>query len=63
MHCPYINGRGRCDVYEDRPIMCRIFGTAPANQKLRCPHGCAPMNPLTPDQARDIMARYIEVFF
>ena len=30
---------GRCSVYEDRPLICRAFGSV---EGLRCPHGCRP---------------------
>lgn len=42
--CPFfVNG---CTVYEDRPFMCRLFGTAP-DARLTCPHGCKAAKPLT----------------
>lgn len=34
---------GRCEIYADRPLLCRLFG---AVKKMRCPHGCAPVNGL-----------------
>lgn len=30
---------GRCSVYEDRPLICRAFGSV---EGLRCTHGCRP---------------------
>ena len=36
--CIYLKA-GRCSVYEHRPLICRLFGTA---ADLPCPHGCAP---------------------
>ena len=33
--CPYASGAG-CEIYEDKPIICRLMGTVP---KLKCPHG------------------------
>ena len=34
--CPFF--KGGCTVYDDRPFMCRLFGTAP-DARLTCPHG------------------------
>ncbi|SDD60109.1 hypothetical protein SAMN04488581_2635 [Mycolicibacterium neoaurum] len=28
---------GRCSVYEDRPLICRLWG---AVESMPCPHGC-----------------------
>ena len=30
---------GRCDIYADRPLLCRLWGVV---QKMPCPFGCAP---------------------
>lgn len=30
---------GRCGIYADRPLLCRLFG---AVEKMPCPFGCAP---------------------
>lgn len=30
---------GRCTVYADRPLICRLYG---AVRKMQCPHGCRP---------------------
>lgn len=38
LNCPYLGEKG-CEVYEERPLICRLFGTTP---KLPCPNGCAP---------------------
>jgi len=37
-NCPYLGEQG-CEVYEERPLICRLFGTTP---KLACPNDCAP---------------------
>lgn len=31
---------GRCQVYEDRPLVCRLWGAVP---EMRCPFGCEPV--------------------
>lgn len=29
----------KCSIYEDRPIICRLFGVV---EGMKCPHGCEP---------------------
>jgi Fe-S-cluster containining protein len=41
LDCPYSTPLG-CEVYADRPFLCRLFGTVP---ELACPHGCGPTKP------------------
>jgi hypothetical protein len=36
--CPHLGVCG-CEVYDERPLICRLFGTTP---KLLCPHGRRP---------------------
>jgi uncharacterized protein len=36
--CPSLRD-GRCGIYRDRPLICRLYGAA---QGLECPHGCQP---------------------
>ncbi|MDF1582727.1 MAG: YkgJ family cysteine cluster protein [Methyloprofundus sp.] len=38
LNCPYLGENG-CEVYEERPLICRLFGTT---KNLSCPNGCAP---------------------
>jgi hypothetical protein len=38
LSCTYLGSQG-CSVYEDRPLICRLFGTTPS---LLCPHGKRP---------------------
>jgi hypothetical protein len=35
--CNYLSPLGRCEVYDDRPWVCRAFGVDPT---MPCPHGC-----------------------
>lgn len=42
--CPHLSLSGRCDAYEVRPLICRLFG---AVRKLQCPWGCKPERFLT----------------
>lgn len=36
--CPHLGPAG-CQVYSERPLICRLFGTTP---RLACPNGCRP---------------------
>lgn len=45
--CPHLSASRRCSVYEHRPIICRVYGTA---EGLTCPHGCKPAAGLLPDE-------------
>lgn len=58
INCPYI-GKSGCDIYEDRPILCRLFGTV---KKMECPHGCKPQKMLNLKQELSIMRQYLKLF-
>ncbi len=49
--CPYLGVEG-CQVYAERPLICRLFGTTP---RLACPRDKRPMAMIDPriDQAID----------
>lgn len=32
---------GRCQIYDDRPLVCRLYGAIP-DPHMRCPYGCEP---------------------
>ncbi len=53
--CQYI-ADGGCGIYEQRPIVCRLFG---AIKKLKCPRGCEPEEALDPTTERLITITYI----
>lgn len=38
LSCPHLGVNG-CEVYEERPLICRLFGTTPS---LPCPNGRSP---------------------
>ena len=44
LSCPYLGENG-CQVYEERPLICRLFGTTPS---LPCPNECAPIEMIAP---------------
>lgn len=56
--CSHLGQDGRCAIYDKRPMICRLFG---ATRELRCPHGCLPDQPLTDDQARDLLRQAREL--
>ncbi|MDD9178758.1 MULTISPECIES: YkgJ family cysteine cluster protein [Aliivibrio] len=37
-NCVHLGPYG-CTVYEERPLICRLFGTTP---RMACPNGCKP---------------------
>ncbi|KAF1718765.1 YkgJ family cysteine cluster protein [Pseudoxanthomonas wuyuanensis] len=39
LSCPYLGQHG-CEVYAERPLICRLFGTTP---RLLCPNGKRPV--------------------
>ncbi len=53
--CPFFSGG--CTVYEDRPFMCRLFGTA-RDARLTCPKGCQPTHLLAKTKARKLTTQY-----
>jgi len=50
LSCPHLGETG-CHVYEDRPLICRLFGTTP---NLPCPHGKRPNEMIDVDIERKI---------
>jgi len=38
LNCPYLGKHG-CEVYDERPLICRLFGTTP---RMPCPNNQAP---------------------
>lgn len=45
-YCEFLDKQGKCSVYEDRPIICRIMGTTQSMGYYRCPQ--RPHNNYTP---------------
>jgi hypothetical protein len=46
LDCPALGSDGACQVYGDRPTVCRLWGSVEA---LPCPHGCTPLAGRLPD--------------
>jgi uncharacterized protein len=53
MTCPFLGADG-CSIYEDRPIVCRLFGSVD-HPHMKCPMGCAPKRLLTDAQSRQMI--------
>lgn len=51
--CPKLSRNGDCMAYENRPAICRIFGTVYA---MACPFGCQPDRWLTDREAHEILS-------
>jgi len=46
---------GACSVYDDRPTICRLWGSA---EEMPCPHGCLPDGGLlSPTKSRELLDR------
>lgn len=57
--CQALSDDNRCTVYEDRPLICRLWGLVPS---MRCPFGCEPEGGfLTAAQGRAFSARLFEL--
>ena len=44
LNCPHL-GKNGCQVYAERPLVCRLFGTTP---RLACPNGKRPETMIDP---------------
>ncbi|MND74361.1 hypothetical protein D3C80_659520 [compost metagenome] len=55
LNCVHLGPNG-CTVYEERPLICRLFGTTP---RLPCPNGRGPaemIDPLAEKQVHQYIA-------
>lgn len=53
--CPLLGDDGRCQAYDVRPLICRLYAAA---EGLPCPHGCRPTFGTVPDSiARELLTR------
>lgn len=50
LNCPYLGDHG-CQVYAERPLICRLFGTTP---RMPCPNGKEPAVMIATDLERKI---------
>lgn len=59
-NCVHLGPNG-CNVYEERPLICRVFGTTP---HMPCPNGCRPekmIDSKTERQIHDFIANTRQV--
>ena len=49
-NCPYLGANG-CEVYGERPLICRLFGTT---SQLPCPNGCGPEKKTAPQIEKQV---------
>ncbi|HQS57431.1 MAG: zinc/iron-chelating domain-containing protein [Gallionellales bacterium 35-53-114] len=45
LSCPHL-GKNGCEVYGERPLICRLFGTTP---RMPCPNGMRPEVMIAPE--------------
>ena len=57
--CSFAGPEG-CEVYAERPLICRMFGVT---EGLACPRGVPVREKITADQAAQIMKEYQGAFF
>ncbi len=57
--CPFVGEKG-CEIYENRPFMCRLFGAADV-PLLRCPRKRRSRRILTSDQAAKLAKEYTRI--
>ena len=56
--CPKLkNGKG-CTVYEDRPLICRLFASSVL---MPCPYGYGPKEPLSEEETHAILKEYLKM--
>lgn len=59
--CNQLTADGKCRIYANRPIICRIWGTAD-DPRLKCPHGCEPDGGLLPiEEANEMLAESFRI--
>jgi len=56
--CNMLNADGRCSVYRDRPMLCRMFG---ASVLMPCEHGCEPAVWLDEEETIALLAEAFNV--
>lgn len=49
-NCVHLGPDG-CEVYDERPLICRLFGTTPS---LPCPRGRGPESPTSPQVEKQV---------
>jgi Fe-S-cluster containining protein len=54
LKCPHLNENKRCDIYDIRPLICRLYGVI---KSLKCPHGCLPNRWLKERDAKKLIEK------
>jgi len=54
MECPHLDPLGRCEVYANRPIVCRLWGVVP---EMPCPWGCTPERMLSSKEGQRLLTQ------
>jgi uncharacterized protein len=58
-HCPLLSPDGKCSAYDDRPTVCRLYGS---EETLRCEWGCEPVDGLlTNEEGHEIIQRSMDI--
>jgi hypothetical protein len=61
-NCPYVVATGGgCAVYDNRPFLCRLYGTTELSG-LVCPHGPRSTQVLTTEQTFKLLNKYMDLF-
>jgi len=55
--CPFLDENKKCGVYQNRPLVCRIYG---ASEIMRC-EDCAPERYLNEEETRAIIKEYAKI--
>jgi len=59
LHCPALNRETlTCDVYEDRPLICRLWGVSAS---MPCEHGCPSTGTLTDDETYELLFKVMQI--
>jgi len=58
--CPHVTEDNHCNIYQIRPFVCRLFGTAD-HERLRCPKGVQPKKMLTADEAEKLINQFLRI--
>jgi Fe-S-cluster containining protein len=51
-NCAHLSPAKRCNIYQNRPMICRLFGIVPL---MACPFGCSPERHLTEAEEKHVM--------
>jgi Fe-S-cluster containining protein len=58
--CRFLTAERRCSIYEERPLVCRMFGHHALT--LRCVHGCGRTGDFMDYDAAETMLKMIQAF-